>query len=88
MKNIIKYCILFVLIITVFAGCKKDSFLTRNNPTATTDAQFWQTQGQLSGYLDQIYSSAIPGAVLNTYSVTYSNGSMEMSGITDEAVQI
>jgi hypothetical protein len=86
MKNIIKYCILFVLIITVFAGCKKDSFLTRNNPTATTDAQFWQTQGQLSGYLDQIYSSAIPGAVLNTYSVTYSNGSMEMSGITDEAV--
>ncbi len=86
MKDIIKYAILSVLAITLFAGCKKDSFLIRNNPNATTDAQFWQTQAELTGYLDMVYFSTIPGAVLSSYSFSYANGYMESSGITDESV--
>jgi starch-binding outer membrane protein, SusD/RagB family len=86
MKAIFKYSILSVLIISLFAGCKKDSFLTRNNPTATTDAQFWQTQSQLSNYLDMVYQTVVPGAVLYSYNFTYANGRMEMAGITDETV--
>ncbi|HMF73697.1 MAG TPA: RagB/SusD family nutrient uptake outer membrane protein [Flavitalea sp.] len=86
MKHIIKYIIVFILIVTLFAGCKKDNFLTRDNPSATTDAQFWQTQEQLSGYLDQIYTNSIPSASLSNYGAPWQNAHMDMSGITDEVV--
>lgn len=74
-----KKCFLYIMIIIGFSACQK-SFLTRDNPIATTDAKWWKTDGQLQAALNTIYSG-IPAGAYN-YSA---NTHMSFTGMTDDA---
>ncbi len=75
-----KKLVLFFIPIVALSACQKD-FLTRDNPTATTDDNFWATQGQLNAALGVIYGSTPTG----TYQYK-ANTRISFSGMTDDAV--
>lgn len=83
MKRIIN--ILFSVFTLLIISCS-DDFLERNNPTATTDAKWWQLESDLRNYLEVIYVNSIPPGPLITGSTFQANCRMQMSGVTDECV--
>ncbi|SHL67178.1 Starch-binding associating with outer membrane [Chitinophaga jiangningensis] len=66
-------------------GCSKD-YLTRDNPTATTDDKWWRLESDLFNYLEVIYNNQMSPGALITSSSYQANCRMHMSGITDESV--
>ncbi|MET6996445.1 RagB/SusD family nutrient uptake outer membrane protein [Chitinophaga defluvii] len=77
MKQSIIHLILPVIL--VLSACNKD-YLTRNNPTSTTDESWWRTQAQLDGALDYIYASVPQGGYAGN-----PNGRIFFSTMTDDA---
>lgn len=75
MKNRI---VVLLLVPLLLSGCS--DFLTKNDPTATTDEDFWTTLGEVKGSLDYIYSGLPSG----TYQF-YANDRTALSGLTDNA---
>jgi len=76
--------ILFIIgLLSGMAGCKKD-FLTKNNPTATTDGNWWNLESDLIAALGKVYEG-LPSGTVYDYGFL-SNTLMHRSGITDETV--
>lgn len=74
------FTLLLILITIGISSCDK-KFLTKDNPTSTTDDQWWTTQAQLSAALTYIYSQLPSG------SFQYRDESrISFSTITDDAV--
>lgn len=66
-------------------SCSKD-YLTRDNPTATTDAKWWRLETDLYNNLEVIYVNQMSPGPLLTSATYQANCRMHMSGITDESV--
>jgi len=65
------------------AACKKE-FLSRDNPTATTDEKWWNTETDLTAALATVYEGLPSGTV---YDYNFLNNVwMHRSGATDESV--
>jgi len=75
-----KLYLLFFVIIAACSSCQK-KFLTRDNPTGTTDAKWWDTDAQLLANLSTIYS-AIPAGMFDYTPNTF----MAFSALTDDAI--
>lgn len=75
-----KLYLIFLLIIIGLSSCQK-SFLTRDNPIATTDAEWWKTDAQLQSALNVVYSAIPAGAFYYT-----PNPWLSFSALTDDAV--
>lgn len=75
---------LMVLFVLAMAGCKKDQFLTRDNPTSTTDVQWWNLESDLVTALATVYQG-LPSGTVYDYGFL-DNVWMHRSGITDESV--
>jgi hypothetical protein len=69
---------IFPVILVLFA-CNKD-YLTRNNPTSTTDDKWWRTQSQLDGALDYVYAATPQGGYAGNPNVR-----IFFSTLTDDA---
>src|SRR5437867_2269760 len=65
------------------AACKKE-FLSSDNPTATTDEKWWNTETDLTAALATVYEGLPSGTV---YDYNFLNNVwMHRSGATDESV--
>lgn len=73
--------IFLLFIITIILGACQDDFLTRDNPTGTTDENFWNTEGQVNAALGVVYAATPTG----TYQYR-PNTRISFSGMTDDAV--
>jgi hypothetical protein len=70
-------------VLLCLAACKKD-FLSRDNPTATTDEKWWNTETDLTAALATVYEGLPSGTV---YDYNFLNNVwMHRSGATDESV--
>src|SRR5438034_8354882 len=77
------YILYFVMLVTSIAGCKKD-YLTRNNPTATTDDKWWNLESDLVAALAKVYEG-LPSGTVYDYGFL-NNTRMHRAGVTDESV--
>lgn len=79
----IRIYISFILLLVALGACKND-FLTRDNPTATTDDKWWNVEADLNNALADLYSG-LPSGTLSNYSFM-SNCRMHLTGATDETI--
>lgn len=77
------YIPFIVILFLSIAGCKKD-FLIKDNPTATTDENWWNLESDLNAALAKVYEG-LPSGTVYDYGFL-SNTVMHRSGITDETV--
>ena len=71
---------LFIVLVSLgLSSCDKE-FLTKDNPTATTDEKWWKTEQQALAALNTIYSEIPTGAF-----VYKANSRVSFSALTDEA---
>jgi hypothetical protein len=77
------YFILIAMVLLGIAGCKKE-FLTKNNPTATTDDNWWNLESDLIAALAKVYEG-LPSGTVYDYGFL-SNTLMHRSGVTDETI--
>ncbi|MGJ1269662.1 RagB/SusD family nutrient uptake outer membrane protein [Sphingobacterium spiritivorum] len=84
MKIRITYIILATLT-SMLVACNQD-FLTRDNPTATTDDKWWNLESDLRNYLEIVYNNSIPSGALLTNPGFQANARMHMSGTSDDNV--
>jgi hypothetical protein len=75
-----KIYLLVAVSLLFLPSCTKE-FLTKDNPTSTTDGQFWKTEAQLLTVVNDL-AGGLPGGVFNF------NGNTRISftGLTDDAV--
>jgi starch-binding outer membrane protein, SusD/RagB family len=71
-----------VLLTVLLSSCTKE-FLTKDNLTATTDENFWQTETQLQSALSYIIGGLPSGAMTAAYTT---NSVMSFEATTDNAV--
>lgn len=64
----------------LFSSCA-DDFLTRDHPTATTDANFWKTEGEINNALNTVYGQ-VPSGTFRFET----NTRVTFDGMTDDAV--
>lgn len=82
MNNLRKYIALLLLSIAIcMASCKK--LVTYDDPTATSDEQWWKTQDNANSALTTVYAS-VPYAAW--YTTTVAKNIMMPTGMTDDGV--
>ncbi|NIG53886.1 RagB/SusD family nutrient uptake outer membrane protein [Chitinophaga sp. Cy-1792] len=85
MNKLHKSIITSLMASSMLFSCSKD-YLTRDNPTATTDAKWWRLETDLYNNLEVIYVNQMSPGPLLTSATYQANCRMHMSGITDESV--
>lgn len=75
--------ILFLIQAIALFSCNKD-FLTKDNPTATTDEKWWKLESDLKAALNVAYGG-LPCGTLSNYDYI-ENSRMHVSGAADESV--
>lgn len=73
--------ILILLIPALFLSACSEEFLTRDHPTATTDENFWNTEGEINTALNMIYEQVPTGQFQYR-----KNTRITFEGMTDNAV--
>jgi hypothetical protein len=76
-----KFSYLMILLGSLALSSCDEKFLTKDNPTATTDEKWWKTEPQALAALSACYSAVPTGAF-----VYVQNSRISFSALTDEAV--
>jgi hypothetical protein len=72
---------ILMLTITLLLSSCADEFLTRDHPTATTDENFWNTEGEINNALNTLYDQVPSGQFRYE-----KNTRITFDGMTDDAV--